>query len=68
MDIMQKLHPKDLIQLSAKGRYGNRLMWVEREKFERIPPGNVRRFEIEVVQTAAYGTEDWKVANEATLS
>jgi len=70
MDIIQKQHDQDLLLLTAhnyRGEGSPKVMWVTRERFQRVPQQNVERFKIEVVQTAAYGTSEWKVANETAL-
>lgn len=67
MDIMQKVHKDDLLLCQIKFPSGEVQLarrWMRREKYWIL----MGYHDLEVVQTAAYGTEDWKVAHATVMS
>jgi hypothetical protein len=68
MDVaIQRAHPEDLLMCQLRNGVGDVQLarkWMPR----RVLWHHLAQHDIEVLQTAAYGTLDWEVARETTLS
>ena len=69
MDIMQKIHPQDYVLVMREGPYRNGA-WLRRHALESLQRATKHQPNVryEVQQTAAYGTEEWRIANETVMS